>query len=478
MKGEIYLAELPPELAWVNCEQAPLVSAQRGKAVLLNFWCGSSIACLQQAQELAQLQQRYADGLCVLGIHTPKHLGEAEDARVAKTANRWHLRYPVANDREWILWRQLGIEAWPTAVLLDHTGKLVAIYEGQGRRAEIEAHIERILDQAAEQDLRSFELPPRATRGEAKGALRFPTRMVASESHLYLADTGFNRVLELHFDGRINRQFGSGNPGHWDARNTDAGFRDPVGLAVWKDTLYVADTGNHAVRRVRLLTGEVETIAGNGHWGQPAAAELTQATASPLASPMDLAMSPAGDRVFVAMAGLHQIWQYDLGRGVLSAWAGNGREDLVDGTGTFCSLAQPTGLAMMGDVLYVLDAATSALRSIRLSDLRVGTVIPGGMYAGGLQDGVGGGGRMCHPCAIHADSARKMLWIADTLNHRLRAYSLLKGELKTLNLNYELQAPAGVCVAQQAIWITNTDAHELLKLDLKTGRLSRLPIAR
>jgi sugar lactone lactonase YvrE len=85
---------------------------------------------------------------------------------------------------------------------------------------------------------------------------------------------------------------------------------------------------------------------------------------------------------------------------------------------------------------------------------------------------------MCHPCAIHADSARKMLWIADTLNHRLRAYSLLKGELKTLNLNYELQAPAGVCVAQQAIWITNTDAHELLKLDLKTGRLSRLPIAR
>lgn len=477
MKGEIYLAELSPELSWVNCE-APQLSAQRGKAVLLNFWCGSSIACQQQSQELAQLQQRYSDGLCVLGIHTPKHLGEAEDARVLKTANRWHLHHPVANDREWILWRELGIESWPTAVLLDHTGKMAAIYEGMGRKAEIEAHIERILDQAAEQDLRRFDPPPRATRSEAKGTLRFPTRMAASESHLYLADSGYNRVLELHFDGRINRQFGSGNPGLWDARGTDAGFRDPTGLALWKDNLYIADCGNHVIRRVRLLTGEVETIAGNGQWGMPASAELLQPTASALASPTDLAMSANGDRLFVAMAGLHQVWQYDLARGVLSAWVGNGREDLVDGTGTFCSLAQPSSLAVLDEVLYVLDSASSALRSVRLSDLRVNTVIPGGIYAGSLQDGAGGGGRMCHPCAIHADPARRMLWIADTLNHRLRVFALAKGELKTLNLNYELQAPAGVCVAQQAIWIANTDAHELLKLDLKTGRLSRVPIAR
>lgn len=84
--------------------------------------------------------------------------------------------------------------------------------------------------------------------------------------------------------------------------------------------------------------------------------------------------------------------------------------------------------------------------------------------------------RMCHPTAVHADAGRGVLWIADTLNHKLRVYSIAKNELKTLNVNYGLKSPAGICVAQQAVWIANTDAHEILKLDLKTGRLSRLPI--
>ena len=85
--------------------------------------------------------------------------------------------------------------------------------------------------------------------------------------------------------------------------------------------------------------------------------------------------------------------------------------------------------------------------------------------------------RMCHPTAIHADTARNVLWIADTLNNKLRVYGLAKNELKTLNINYNLQSPAGVCVAQGAVFIANTHAHEILKLDLKTGRLARLAIS-
>lgn len=474
MNAEIYLPEFPDELKWVNTDDRIRLADLRGKVVLLSFWTGSSIACEQQAQELRQLEAKFHDGLVILGIHTPKHPAEAEDDVVLKVSNRWHLRYPTANDREWLLWRQLGIESWPSVALVDHESRLVGIYPGEGRRSELETKVQEILDKAAETDHRNYDAAPVGRKPEPRAALRFPTRIVASSSHLYVSDTGYNRVLEVGFDGRINRQFGSGNPGHWDARGTEAGFRNPVGLALAKEFLLIADTGNHCIRRVRLMTGDIDTIAGNGTCERPASTDIARPRSTPLASPVDLAM--LNDRLYIAMAGCHQIWQLDLGRGSLSLYVGNGREDGVDGTGTFSSFAQPTGLAVANDVLYVLDASTSALRSVRLYDGRVSTLIPGGLFSGGSNDGNGMGARMCHPTAIHADLPRGVLWIADTLNHKLRVYALAKSELKTLNVNYKLQSPAGVCVAQQAVWIANTDAHEILKLDLKTGRLARLPI--
>lgn len=472
--GDIYMAELPGELSWVNTDEPVRLSALRGKAVLLNFWTGSSIACEQQSQELRQLEARFHDGLAILGIHTPKHPAEADPEVVLKAANRWNVRHPVANDSEWILWRQLGIEAWPSVVLLDHESRVVGVYQGDGRKAELEVRIQEILDKAAEADRRSYEAAPVARRPEPRSPLRFPTRIVASPTHLYVADTGYNRILELSFDGHVTRQFGSGNPGHWDARGAESGFRNPVGLSLWKDQLFVADTGNHSIRRIRLVSGDVETLAGNGSCDRPLAADIAQPRSTPMASPLDLAV--LNERLYIGMAGAHQIWQLDLGRGSMSLFGGNGREDGVDGTSSFCSFAQPSGLAASTDTLYVLDAATSSLRSVRLSDGRVSTLVSGGLFSDGTTDGLGMAARMCHPTAMHADTARGVLWITDTLNHKLRVYSIAKTELKTVNLNYPLRSPAGVCVAQQAVWIANTDAHEILKLDLKTGRLARLPV--
>lgn len=97
----------------------------------------------------------------------------------------------------------------------------------------------------------------------------------------------------------------------------------------------------------------------------------------------------------------------------------------------------------MGESLYVLDAASSTLRSIRIPDTRVATLVNGGLFSDGANDGPGMAARMRHPSAMHADLARGVLWIADTLNHKSRVYSIAKGELKTLNVNYRLQSPAG-----------------------------------
>jgi len=474
MSSEIYVGELVDGLKWVNTVEPIRLANLRGKAVILSFWTSSSIACEQQSHELRLIETKFHDGVAILGIHTPKHPNEVDDAYLLKISNRWQIRYPVANDAEYTAWRQLGIESWPSLVLLDHDSRIVGIFAGEGRRSELEAKIQEVLDKALEVDRRSHDPAPVSNKPEARAILRFPTRIVASATHLYLADTGYNRIVELTFEGRINRQFGSGNPGNWDARLTEAGFRNPVGLALMKDFLFVADTGNHSIRRIRLNTGDVETLAGTGICERPVSTDSAQPRTLSLTSPVDVAA--AHDKIYIAMAGSHQIWQLDLMSGSVSLFVGNGREDVVDGTGPFSSFAQPSGLTVAAESLYVLDASTSTLRCVRLQDARVMTLIPGGLFTDGSADGNAMAARMCHPTAVFHDSVRKVLWIADTLNHKLRVYSIAKAELKTLNVNYRLQSPSGICVADQTVFIANTDAHEILRLDLRSGRLARLPI--
>src|SRR5262249_42557024 len=135
---------------------------------------------------------------------------------------------------------------------------------GEGRRAEADALIGRLLDEAAGKDQRVYETSVAQVRPEPRMPLQFPSKLMVYGNSLWIADSGRNRVLECSLEGRILRQFGSGNPGFLDAREKDATFNTPLGLARLGDVLYVADTGNHALRRVRLLTGEVETVAGTG----------------------------------------------------------------------------------------------------------------------------------------------------------------------------------------------------------------------
>ncbi|MCB1588860.1 MAG: hypothetical protein KDI56_08155 [Xanthomonadales bacterium] len=470
----LYLHEWPEGLGWVNTDEAPRLADLRGKVVLLVFFNASVVHGHQLLEELKPLQNRYHDGLAVVGMHTPKYAHETHDSYVLKAINRLHLRFPVANDKEYVAWRRLAVQAWPTTVILDCEGRLVGIFPGCGRVAEIEARIESLLDQAGLADQRNYEPLPAARKPETRKALSFPAAIVAGENHLYVADSSLNRILEVSPTGHITRVFGSGNAGLWDARGTEAGFNRPQGLAISRDQLFVADTGNHAVRRVKLANGEVETLCGTGKLADLRHFDMGLPKQTPLASPMDVAIY--NERLFIAVAGFQQILELDLGRDRLSILAGNGREDLADGSGNFASFAEPCGLSVGRDSLYVADSGNSALRAVRLADARVQTLLGLGPFDFGDVDGNATLARLQHPMAVHVDAARNLIWLCDSFNNKLKVYALNKGEVKTINLKYALTEPMGLCVAKDAVWIANTGAHEILRLDLKGGKLSRLPI--
>src|SRR5262249_15367434 len=136
-----------------------------------------------------------------------------------------------------------------------------------------------------------------------------------------------------------------------------------------------------------------------------------------LNSPWDLALR--GDTLYVAMAGFHQIWAMDLASGVIAPFAGTGHEGLEDGTRDQAWLAQPRGLALGPDELYVADAETSAIRAIGLERGGVvRTIVGQGLFDYGDVDGVGDEVRLQHPLGVAFDNAA--LLVADSYNNKIK----------------------------------------------------------
>lgn len=473
MAQQVEAFDFPAGLQWVNTDHVPQREHLQGRVTLLYFWSCDNVNSVNLLADLAWLENRHHDGLCVIGVHTPHYTAQLSAAAVLKAVNRHELRHPVANDPGFVLWQKFGVQAWPSVVLLDTQTRPVAIFTGEGRRQEIDSRINALLDEAIANDTRVYENWPPVGRPEPHTPLAFPTRVVATDRHLYVSDTAHHRVLETTHEGRILRQFGSGNAGYWDGRLVDSGLSSPRGLALGKDCLYVADTGNHAVRRIRLLPGDVDTAIGTGKAGRDRPQEHTEPTAVSLCAPVDITVH--NDHLYVTVAGQHQVWDLDLTRGTLDVLAGSGRYGKDDGAGTYASFAQPAGIAALGVALFIADADGGAVRAIRLHDRHVTTVVGGGPWEFGDVAGGRDAVRLQYPQGIAIDP-RGLVFVADSYNSKLKAINLKNGETRSFNLPYRFQEPEGVSLAAGALWIANTNAHEIVRVDLASGSCQRVPI--
>ena len=473
MNARVRAPEWPASLEWTNTDQRPSLQALRGRVVLMHFWTFDCINCVNLLPDIRYVENKYHDGLSVVGVHAPKYEYQRQGAPVLKAVNRNHIRHAVANDVNFEMWQAYGVQAWPTVALIDAEGQLAALLPGEGRRQEIDALVGQLLDEAASKDQRVYESPIAAGRMEPKLPLLFPRKLLATETSLWIADSGHNRVLECNHQGRILRQFGSGNPGYWDGRNQDAGFTDPQGLAIVKDWLYVADTGNHAIRRIRLLSGDVETAAGTGALGYDLPNDDIEPTKVAMSAPTGI--TGTGEKVYFVVSGQNQLWQLDLIKNRLSVLAGNGQLGLTDGDGFAASFAQPSGISLIGQQLVICDSASSALRVVRLLDNRVNTLIGAGLYEFGDVAGKREVARLQHPQDVCTDP-RGLIFVADSYNGKIKALNMRTGELRALNVPYRLSEPSGLSLASSALWIANTNAHEIVRVDLKTGQIRRLTI--
>lgn len=466
--------ELSDTLDWVNAPTQRL-RAHRGRIVLLAFWQGSQAIGHNLIEELRHVLGRFGDSLSLLAIHTPRFPHERDSKVVLKAANRLGLRVPVASDPGFVAWQHYGIRAWPSVALIDARSRLVGIEVGDGLRERLLERVDALIEEAMLDGSLVYEAMQAAVRPEPRQPLSFPAGLAVTPEHLYVADSGHHRILECSHEGRILREFGAGTPDLRDGRGSDAAFNAPKGLALLDDALYVADTGNHALRCVRLRDGAVETLAGSGRPGVP---PFNRRGLAPAELPMNAPWDVVGqlDRLYLAMAGVHQVWEYHLGERRLRVLAGSGRFGFADGGGSEAEFGQPAALTLVQQTLYVADSAASAVRTVHLGSGAVQTLLGQGLYEFGDEDGPRASARLQCPQGLCLDPRAPVLWIADTYNDAIRMLRFGGGDLRRIEPGYRLHEPGGIAALPGALFVSSSAAHEVVRIDLEAGSSRRLPI--
>ncbi len=483
--GQTRLAlEFDPKLPWLNVKRALTLEDLMGKVVILDFWTYGCINCIHVLADLRRLEHEYGNKLAVIGIHTPKFDNEKNLETLRSILVRYDIEHPVVNDVEFTLAEYYGMRAWPTQVVIDPRGQIVGGVRGEGNYELLAKTTEALLrEHAAEIDTRPLPLSLEKHRLKTS-LLAAPGKIASSDRYVAIADTLHHRVIVTDHTGKIQKIIGDATAGFRDGAAREARFFSPQGLVLTRDGIYVADTGNHAIRHIRLPNGQVQTVAGNGENEIHFRGDF-DALAIGLRSPWALAMH--GSELYIAMAGMHQIWRLDLKTKKIGPFAGSGREGIADGSLDFAKFSQPSGLSLKGNWLYVADAEDSAVRRIHLEREHVETLVGRGLFDFGDRDGSFQSARLQHVLGVAVLDESQVL-VADTYNHKLKLLDLERREVKTLAGTGQpgnkdgsaekamMNEPGGLTVVGRRVLIADTNNHRIVQFDLQSRRLAEWPL--
>lgn len=506
------IGEFPAGVDWLNTKNSLKLSDLKGKLVLLDFWTYCCINCMHILPTLEKAEAEFEKELVVVGVHSAKFETEKDTENIRSAILRYEIKHPVLNDSKHELWNNLQIGTWPTLVLIDPDGYAIWANAGEIPYEELQAVLRKAVtfykrkgtldDRKVYFDL--VELTAKPT------PLRFPGKVIADDrgERLFISDSNHNRIVVAKPDGTLLSVIGSGDVGSDDGDYAAASFNHPQGLAYRDETLWVADTENHLIRRIDLKSSQVSTVAGTGKQTDTAWPGLTIGATIPkkltrkpmsteIGSPWDLWIHQ--DNLFIAMAGPHQIWVMDIeGKGI-QQFAGNGREDIVDGKllprrtyeAGSSSFAQPSGLTSDGKWLYVADSEGSSVRAIPLSgqgDVRtlIGTSkLPRNrLFTFGDVDGAKEKALLQHPLGVSYYDGK--VYVADTYNNKVKVVDAQSGDVATLIGSKDpgnsddpatFDEPGGLFVSGKTLYIADTNNHAIRVYNFDSKQVRTLVIS-
>lgn len=481
----------PRDAAWLNVKQPLTITDLKGKVVLLDFWTYCCVNCLNAMPQVKRLKEKFGDRLVVIGVHSAKFENEKETNNIRQAIVRWGIDFPVVNDADFKIWKSYGVTAWPTLVVIGPDGKIIHQNPGEGNFNLLSHIIEDALQSATQgsQDpaRTQAKLPPPVLERDKlpPSPLFYPAKVCAdlAGNRIFIADAGHNRIVVARPDGTVLETIGTGTPGKQDGSFAQASFNEPQGICYGSGKLYVADTLSHAIRTIDLSQRTVATIAGTGSRAAIVHKRGGQALKTPINFPRDLVL--IGDKLYISMAGFHQLWTLDLKTHQVSTFAGNGKQSLTDGPPLRAELAQPCGIATDGKRLYFADSETSAIRSADPISGAVTTLVGHGLFDSGDRDGQFATSRLQHPIGIAPYNG--LLYITDAFNHKVKVLDPQKATATTVVGSGkpgkadgdfpEFFEPSGLTVLPDQLLVADTNNHVIRSVSLITGEVSTLQLA-
>ncbi len=473
--------DFPSHLTWLNTEAPISLQKLRGKIVLLDFWTFCCINCMHVIPDLKKLEAKYPNELVVIGVHSAKFTNEKDTEAIRQAILRYGIEHPVVNDNQFEVWHSYGVSSWPTLVLISPQGRIIGGHSGEGAF--------EVFDPIIQSAIPYFDQKKALTRGPFKTALEkekapdeflsFPGKISADEKtgRLFITDSNHHRIVIANADGDILEIIGSAHQGTIDGPFETAEFHHPQGTFYSTEMLYIADTENHLIRRADLKTRTVTTVLGQTRGTNPQQTKLS--------SPWDVLL--LNSTLYIAMAGRHQLWEADTKTWEMKPFAGSGREARIDGPRLKAALAQPSGLATDGRLIYFADSETSSVRSADPAPEGVVETLAGSdLFDYGDIDGDLKIARLQH--ALGTAWKDGQLYVADTYNSKIKVIDPVRrittgvsgsaprgaqdGKLRKAGFN----EPGGLTFLNGKLYVADTNNHKIRVIDLANDSVSTLTL--
>lgn len=456
----------PDSLQWLNTPAPLKLTHFKGKFLLLNFWTSSSMLSTGQQEQLEFLREKNP-GLDVVIVHSGKYDSERTTESIRNAVIERNITYPVVNDSAFTLWNEYNVEAWPTNILIDPDGNVVARSQGIEISGSIQSEISKYKGQVkAHGSLGGSEL-----HNFRQGLLLYPSFIESDHIFsLFVSESRGHRILQTDFNGTVDKAIGTGKQGFRDGIFHNAQFSFPKETAYdAKDSiLYIADSGNDAIRAYHLKTGEVTTVLGNGS-RQLTGPKSIQGTQEGLNQPTGLEL--IGNELYIAMTGWNQIWKLNTETLLAEPVVGSGKFGFEDGKKLKCSLAEPYALTSDHEgIIYFTEMQSSAVRMLKNN--KVSTLVGTGIFEFGDEDGRANNVRLQGPSGIvyYNDN----LYVADEFNSKIKIVDPYSGKTETLlgassvNADNQLNHPSGVAVLRGELFVADKYNHLIWRYDPTT----------
>uniref|UniRef100_A0A0E0CZM8 Thioredoxin domain-containing protein n=1 Tax=Oryza meridionalis TaxID=40149 RepID=A0A0E0CZM8_9ORYZ len=410
-----YVPEFPRKLDWLNTAPLQFGRDLKGRVVLLDFWTYCCINCMHVLPDLEFIEKKYKDKpFTVVGVHSAKFDNEKDLEAIRNAVLRYNITHPVVNDGDMYLWRELGVNSWPTFVVIGPNGKVLAQISGEGHRKDLDDVVGAALEFYEEKKLLQNSSLPLALEKDKDSRLlasplKFPGKLAID--------------VVTNLEGEFICQIGSSEEGLLDGTFDTASFNRPQGLAYnsKKNILYVADTENHALRLSK-------------HWREMERKALITKE-EVLNSPWDVCYDPSKETLYIAMAGQHQIWKHNTLDGVTEVLSGDGYERNLNGSSS----------------IRVVNLKSGGSRSLAGGD----PMIPENLFRFGDHDGTGSDVLLQHPLGV-VYASDNQIYVADSYNHKIKRLDPVTRKVTTIAgtgragykdgpaLSAQLSEPAGL----------------------------------